>query len=234
MDVSAYQPNIDWPRAQADQGLSFVFIKASEALGPDGRFSQHWTNAKAAGLLRGAYHFFRQAVDARQQAAFFLNCLHDDAGELPPVLDLEDPRAAGPGPLAAAVLTWLQAVEAQLGRKPIIYTGAWWWDAQLKGAGGYPAWTADYPLWVGSYPLRQGVPTHTQIEQGQFAPRMPQGWGRWSLWQYTGDAALVDGITDDRGRLSRVDLDVFNGTPAELRALGPAMPAVALAEDAQP
>ena len=47
-----------------------------------------WTGAKAAGLLRGAYHFFRCNVDAKKQADYFIDFVKaaKDDGELPPVL----------------------------------------------------------------------------------------------------------------------------------------------------
>ena len=224
IDISVYQPKVDWPKVQQATGISFVLVKASQSNWPDPLFAKHWADTKAAGLLRGAYHFLRQAADPQQQVTAFLNALGQDPGELAPILDIEDTRVTDPAQYAAAAQLWLQQVENQLHRRPIIYTGGWWWDPNMLIAGHYPAWAGGYPLWVASWPLRTGVPTPAQLDQGQFTPVMPKSWTTWQFWQYTGDLALVDGITDDRGRPARVDLDVFNGTVDDLR--GNASPVV--------
>ncbi len=59
IDVSYWNAGIDWPKVRA-AGQRFTFIKASEGDGYlDPTFDDNWRGAKAAGLLRGAYHFFR-------------------------------------------------------------------------------------------------------------------------------------------------------------------------------
>src|SRR5262249_44620550 len=47
----------------------------------------------------------------------------------------------------------------------------------------------------------------------------------WHIWQYSGDVATVDGITDTNGNQPHVDLDVFNGTLDELKAIAQVVPA---------
>jgi hypothetical protein len=85
--------------------------------------------------------------------------------------------------------------------------------------GSYPDWAPNYDLWVASWPMKKSVPTVTQIEQAQFKPIMPKSWNKWLFWQYSGDAAAVPGISTTNGAAAIVDLDVFNGTPDDLRAL---------------
>ncbi len=238
IDISAYQPNIDWARAIAATGMSFVFAKASDGKWADPAFSRNWAGAKQAGLLRGAYHFLRLTPDPQQQVNVFLQALGDDPGELPPVLDLEDPdvhalaskslteHAAGAAQLTAAAQLWLKAVEGQLQRQPILYTAAWWWNANMFLAGSQPAWAASYTLWVANYPYLHSVPDVAQIEQGSLTPLMPNGWTSWQFWQYSGDLATVDGITNAIGQQPHVDLNVFQGTLDDLRAtVPPAAPA---------
>src|SRR3954453_12196349 len=58
VDVSNHQGEIDWRPVAADD-MSFAYIKATEG-GDfiDDRFRPNWDGAAAAGLDRGAYHFF--------------------------------------------------------------------------------------------------------------------------------------------------------------------------------
>src|SRR5512144_242532 len=89
IDVSYWDAGIDWPKVRAT-GQRFTFVKATEGEGyTDPTFDDNWLGARAAGLLRGAYHFFRCNADPAKQAARFLGALDalDDEGELPPVID---------------------------------------------------------------------------------------------------------------------------------------------------
>jgi GH25 family lysozyme M1 (1,4-beta-N-acetylmuramidase) len=229
IDISGYQPVIAWQKIIQATGISFVLVKASEAGGQDRLFAQHWAEAKSAGLLRGGYHFLRQSTDAHQQVQAYLRALGNDPGELPPILDIEDVKMTDAASYAAAAQLWLHEVESQLHRWPIIYTGAWWWNPNMLIGGQYPDWAGGYRLWVASYPLRNDVPAVAQIEQGQLTPILPKGWTSWMFWQYSGDVATQDGITDELGRLVHVDLNVFNGTVDELNALAQTAAPVAVA-----
>jgi lysozyme len=54
MDVSSYDPTVDWPTAHA-AGIAFAFVRVSDGTQyPDPMFATHWANAKSAGVLRGA------------------------------------------------------------------------------------------------------------------------------------------------------------------------------------
>src|SRR5262249_34286320 len=73
IDVSHYQGTIDWA-AVNDGGIGFAFMKATEGLTfVDSTFAANWSGAKAHGVVRGAYHFFRPQDDGIQQADFFLS-----------------------------------------------------------------------------------------------------------------------------------------------------------------
>src|SRR5262249_36110475 len=57
-DVSKYQTSVAWADAKA-AGISFAFLKATEGGDRvDDNFAENWRNARAAGVPRGAYHFF--------------------------------------------------------------------------------------------------------------------------------------------------------------------------------
>jgi GH25 family lysozyme M1 (1,4-beta-N-acetylmuramidase) len=203
IDVSYWNAGIDWPKVRAT-GQRYVFVKASEAdYYRDSTFDDNWLVAKSAGLLRGAYHFFRCNVDAKKQADAFINYVKsfNDDGELPPVLDIETNDGQRKEKIILAVKTWLDRVEAAFGKKPIIYSGQYFLQDYLSEAGGGPpAWAKDYPLWLAQYP-------NNYVEGSQ--PYLPRGWFKWTFWQYS-EKGRVNGIN------ANVDLNVFNGTLDEL------------------
>src|ERR1700683_4915889 len=59
VDVSYYDGDVDWTRAHA-AGVDFAFVRVSDGLTfHDPLFTQNWQGAHAAGVIRGAYQFFR-------------------------------------------------------------------------------------------------------------------------------------------------------------------------------
>lgn len=206
VDVASWQhpdgSSIDWPAVKAD-GVSFAFVKATEGVSyTNPYFAADWAASADAGLFRGAYHFARpSAGSAAAQARYFVSeaGLADRPGDLPPVLDLEVTGGLGVTALRAWTANWLQTVESLTGRTPVIYTSPYFWERSM---GDSPAF-ARYPLWIANYYVTQ--------------PRVPGGWSTWSFWQGRSDGR-VRGIRGD------VDMNAFNGTPAELAALANAAP----------
>ena len=203
IDVSYWDAGIDWPKVRAT-GQRFVFAKATEGdFYSDPTFDDNWFGAKSAGLLRGAYHFFRCNVDAKKQADYFINYVKsvNDNGELPPVLDLESNDGQKKEKIIPAVKVWLDRVEGAFGRKPIIYSGQYFLQDYLSEAGGGPpAWAKDYPLWLAQYP--------NQYVEGS-KPYLPRGWYNWTIWQYS-EKGQVNGIN------ASVDMNLFNGSLDDL------------------
>jgi lysozyme len=206
IDVSYWNAGIDWPKVRAT-GQRYVFTKATEGdLYADPTFDDNWRGAKAAGLLRGAYHFFRSNVDGLKQATKFIDYVKsmNDNGELPPVLDLETHDGQAKARIISRAKAWLDRVEEAFGKKPIIYSGRFFLQDHFSEAGGGPpVWAKDYPLWIAQYPDNY-VPG--------MQPVLPRGWFQWTFWQYS-DKGQVNGIN------ARVDLNVFNGTLEQLYRL---------------
>lgn len=215
IDVSAYQPRIDWPKVAA-AGHSFAFVKFTEGNGWLSKYAKaQWHHAKAVGLLRGAYHFARWDTDgdpiddARDEATHFADTVGPLApGDLPPVLDLEwiTGEKRDPDELLLWALTFLEETERRFGRLPIIYTGPSFWrwcllpdkrDRSLELTR-YILWQVDY---TGDTRPMKGA----------------EDWD-WTFWQHTG-SGQCPGIVDSKGRPAKVDLNRFAGTLAELRAL---------------
>jgi GH25 family lysozyme M1 (1,4-beta-N-acetylmuramidase) len=194
VDVSVYQSNIDW-NAVAASGVRFAIIRVSDGTGNfDSQFNNNWNGAKAHGVMRSAYQFFRSNEDPVAQANLLIAHVGSlGAGDLPPVIDVETTDGQSPGTIAARVHTWLDTVQAALGVRPIVYTGPYFWRDQVGGANE----TAS-PLFVAHY--------------GTDCPFVPPAWTSWTFHQFTSTGA-VPGIP------ANVDLDVFNGTEAQLEAL---------------
>ena len=211
IDVSYWDAGIDWPKVRAT-GQRYVFTKATEGdFYSDPTFDNNWLGAKSAGLLRGAYHFFRCNVDAKKQATRFIDYVKsvNDNGELPPVLDLESNDGQTKAKVIDRAKTWLDLVEAAFGKKPIIYSGQYFLQDFLSEAGGGPpAWAKDYPLWLAQYP--------NQYTPGM-QPFLPKGWFKWTFWQYS-EKGQVNGIN------ANVDLNFFNGSLEELYQFAGAKP----------
>jgi lysozyme len=209
IDVSRRQGFIDWS-AVAAAGIQFVFIKATEGQSVvDPRFRDNWAGAKSAGILRGAYHFFRPAIPPRAQADNFLTLLQDvDTADLAPVVDLELRKLGGNDAWDAIPLSqrsglaveWLTAVEQALGRRPMVYLSP---SFALEKLGGATALGA-YPLWIAHYTANP-------------QPRVPPAWSDWTFWQYT-ERGTVSGIA------GAVDRNRFNGSANDLIALSTSTP----------
>jgi lysozyme len=205
IDVSHHNGAIDWDIA-ARAGIAFAYAKATEgAAFTDRQFGANWTGIRNAGLLRGAYHFLRPALPVAVQAERFVSLVGTPApGDLPPMLDLEETSAkAGEDEWArvaksrrvALATEWLERVERALGRRPIVYTRAGF----LADVLGAPGALTRYPIWLAHY-------------TNQPQPRIPDGWERWALWQYSQTGRIA-------GLACALDMDRFNGSLAELRAL---------------
>ncbi|MBX7100547.1 MAG: hypothetical protein K1X89_22710 [Myxococcaceae bacterium] len=195
IDVSGYQPNTNWAQVKA-AGKQFAIIKATEGTGyVNPYFARDWAGTKANGMIRGAYHFFRPGTNAVAQADHFVSTMGAlGDGDLPGMLDLEVTDGLGPSAVAAAVRAFVDRVEQRSGRRPIIYTGYYFWNGQVGNPQGY-----------GSYPL-------VMAAYVSGCPLIPDEWSKFTMWQYSSSGS-VSGVS------TRVDLDVFNGTLADLQAL---------------
>ena len=200
IDVSHFQQAVDWT-AVARAGIQFCFIKATEgASHVDARFASNWRAAAEAGLVRGAYHFFHPAISVTAQADLFLRTVPRlEPGDLPPVLDLEAPEAWQSVPVlqrAQLILNWLRAVEDHSRLTPMLYLSPAFMTDVLHNASALE----QYPVWLAQYTT-------------DLAPDVPKPWTKWTFWQHTRQGSMP-------GVLSHVDLNRFNGTLDELKALG--------------
>ncbi len=207
IDVSAYQGQIDWASVAAG-GAKFVYVRASEQANiPDSYFDANYQGAKANGLYVGAYHRARPDLSGgTAQADFFVDHAQyiTDGRTLPPMLDIEWPRADWTGLNACYNLTtaqmsaWIKdfarEVVKRTGQLTMIYTNTNWWNPCT----GSDATFGSYPLFIAGYTASP--------------PPLPAGWTKWTLWQYS-DSGTLPG-----------DQDVFSGDDAGLTRLAGAAP----------
>lgn len=197
IDVSFWQKDLDWVALKA-AGVVYAMAKATQGDNiVDPYFAKNWPAMKAAGVLRGAYHFFRPAIDALKQAAFFVQTVMPQQGDLPLALDVESSGGLTPANVASAVLTCLTEIERLTGIRPMIYTGPNVWNTSVAMPDA-PAWTSNYLLWIANYTTA-------------LKPTLPKGWTSWAIWQYTDQGKL-------NGCNTNVDLDRYTGTVDDLTA----------------
>jgi lysozyme len=192
IDVSHFQNTVDWHQV-AQAGKQFAFIKATQGLTyVDPQLQTNWPGMKAAGLVRGAYHFYEPGDDPRQQAEFFLETVKLGPGDLPPALDVETANGQSASDIVKGLQVWLSTIQQELGVTPLLYTGRTFWNSLgTEAFSGYPLWIAEYGVTI---------------------PVLPSGWTTWSFWQFS-ETGTVSGIQGS------VDLDVFQGSLEDLRRL---------------
>ncbi|GLS40778.1 lysozyme [Mesorhizobium tianshanense] len=189
VDVSRWQGNVNWNKLRA-QGANFAYIKATDGGDHlDPMFRKNWRNADAAGLKRGAYHFFYWCRIASEQADWFIRNVPRVEGALPPVIDVEwngesrCKRRPSRQKVLEKMQVFMDRLERHYGQRPIIYTAPDFYRDNLRGA--FP----DYPFWL------RAVARHpSKVYPGR----------KWVFWQYSG-SGLSHGVK------GRIDLNVFNG-----------------------
>lgn len=195
IDASHHQGRIDWRRVTADD-VAFAIIKATEGGDHvDDAFAGNLSEARAAGLAVGAYHFFTFCRPGADQAKNFISVVPRTGPLLPPVVDIEFHgnclRRPSPDELNAELLAFLGPVEAAFGKPAIIYLTD---DAAQM----YSAHIVERRRWLRSL-------------------ETPPKEDDWIYWQYL-DTGHVDGIDGN------VDLNVLKGgreTLAQLSAPSP-------------
>ena len=194
IDISHYQGNIDWQRLtqtrQSQFPIHFIFMKASEGGDYGDRvFQANFDSAKVYGFIRGAYHFYNPKTDPVRQADFFINSVKLDAGDLPPVLDIEK-RGDDARTLRRDLKIWLDRIERHYKVKPILYTSYKFKTRYLNDS-----IFDSYPYWI----------AHYYVDSVEYK-------GNWKFWQHT-DVGTLPGIRE------KVDLNIFNGSLEELKCM---------------
>jgi lysozyme len=194
IDVSVHNSTIDWVKVKGT-GRVFAVARVSDGASHlDTQFATNWAGMKSVGLVRGVYQYFRPSQDPTAQADLLLSKIGTlGAGDLPPVIDVETADGVSTTKVVSAVKIWIDRIKAKTGVDPIVYSASGFWNTLPN-----TAQFASNILWVANY--------------GATCPSVPSTWKKWSIWQYS-ETGSVSGVTGG------IDLDVFNGSLADLQAL---------------
>jgi len=216
IDISHMTTVHDFMLARKRSNILGVIHKASE--GGDWRdpmYAKRRSQAEAAGLLWGAYHYGTHQHSGVDQALMFLASARPGPTTLM-ALDFEfnDQNPSNTMRLRQAE-DFVRAVLDATGRRPLIYTNASWADGEpmgnprhsLGGAVTEHSILASCPLWLADY---------------RTEPQLPGAWSAkgWHFWQYAGDTEN-GGPRGARARsvsgVDSCDRNIFKGDAATLR-----------------
>lgn len=208
VDISSHQHtgsgnrNIDIPKA-VDGGISYAFVKATEGTN---YMNPHFRDDVIRFIEKdtpvGFYHYAKptdSTEEAKAQARLFVAVTGMDKGvkTIAPVLDIEENKEnLTPSQLVEWTHAFVNEVKNLTGMDVMIYTYPNFWLDEMGNTTEF----SHLPLWIASY--------NNKTHPGD----IPGGWETWTFWQYTSEGK-VDGYG------GKIDLNVFNGTPEELKSI---------------
>lgn len=199
-DTSHWSGEIDFA-IMAARGIRFDIAKMTDfrklsSIGfVDSNWDKTYLGCRDNDILTGGYHWLQPGADPTVQARFYLDQYFKTPTDFPPVLDFEDASFTSASDYAWRAQKWLQVVENETGRVPIVYTGKWFMAKFPKDK---VSFLVKYPLWIAQYTVLQ------------LPPSVPYPWDKWSIWQYsaTGDG-LYYGTSSKAIDLNYCDADYF-------------------------
>ena len=183
IDVSKYQPSINWSSVKAS-GVNFVIIRcgyrgsSTGVLVQDPYFVSHIKGAKAAGLKVGVY-FFTTAITEAEAIEEASMCAYLCGGygiNYPVFMDCESSNRPGYNQLSSSQRT--QIIQAfcntlkSAGYTPGVYANKTWLTEKMNASA-----LSGYKIWL-----------------AQYNPAGPTYNGRYDIWQYTSKGS-VSGIS---------------------------------------
>ena len=230
-DVSFWQDDNSTPQKinfsrMRQAGTRGVFLRAGQNSWPDPDFEDYARDARAAGVLRGAYWFYDSRQSPIVQANLYHSIVADQGLEMEIVADYEESYGGpygGTGNLGQFMqrLMELGVPESKL----MVYTGYYYWNAHSAQS---RDWFARFPLWLAWY-------TNNPLNVKSPAP-----WGDALYWQWSssgdgplhgveskeidmnwfrGDLAAFNtryGVSQPPGRVKLFDIDVFSDGTLEV------------------
>lgn len=186
IDVSHYQGDIDWQQVAADSTIHYAYIKASHAQGWGNRngkigslndlcYRKNINEARKAGLLVGAYHFFN-GNDIQAELCNMRLTIRPEDIDLVPMIDVEETPNLNLKVVPDQLFEFLKAVEAHYGKQPILYTNVNFYNKYIAGTP-----LSKYPLMIAAY---RDTPPYLQDNNQNI------------IWQYTSKGS-IPGINGD-------------------------------------
>ena len=204
-DTSHYQKAID--AFFLAEHWKFNFFNVSDGLTVDPRFVEHVTAFKGMDVRRCGYHYWLVSKPVKAQVEVFWNAGRDHiegiyAFDFENALNSRTPRRL-------EVKEALEHFEYISGYRPLVYTNTAYLVAMMENDPGDWTFLAKYGLFLAQWYVLK--------------PTVPAPWTDWVFWQkgvFPISEAFPDADPNNPPVGSKsIDLDIFNGTTAELRAV---------------
>ena len=171
--MSHYQGDVFWEAIGENAKMAYVYLKATE--GGDNIDSKYKRNIELAhqyGLKVGSYHFYRARIPQEVQLRNFMAQCRPADQDLLPMIDIETRSGLPAEEFADSIFKFLKLVERAYHQKPLIYTGANFYDQNFQNRLG------EYKIMIAQYTRREPV-----LQDGRDI----------TMWQYTGKGH-IDGV----------------------------------------
>ena len=178
IDMSHYQGKVFWETIGDNSKMAYVYLKATEGgTNVDSRYKQNIDLAHRYGMKVGSYHFYRARIPQQTQLENFMAQRRPGDQDLLPMIDVETKSGMETEEFCDSLFKFLHLVEKAYRQKPLIYTGANFYDCYLLGK------LDSYKLMIAQYTKREPV-----LRDGR----------DFEMWQYTGKGKLngVNGYVD--------------------------------------
>ena len=178
IDLSHYQGNVFWETVDDNSKMAYVYLKATEGgTNVDSKYKQNIDLAHRYGLKVGSYHFYRARIPQKTQLENFMAQCRPGDQDLLPMIDVETKSGLETEEFCDSLFKFLHLVEKAYRQKPLIYTGANFYDHYLLGK------LDSYKLMIAQYTKREPV-----LKDGR----------DFEMWQYTGKGKLngINGYVD--------------------------------------
>ena len=177
IDISHYQGSVFWETV-GESKMAYVYPKATEGGDNiDSKYKQNIDLAHKYGLKVGSYHFYRPKIAQQTQLENFMTQCRPGDQDLLPMIDIETRSGLSKEAFRDSLFIFLDLVEKAYKQKPLLYTGANFYDNNLLGLLG------DYKVMIAQYTAREPV-LKDDLD--------------FILWQYTGKGHLngINGYVD--------------------------------------
>lgn len=170
IDLSHYQGTVFWETVGDNSKMAYVYLKATEGGdNVDERYKENIELAHRYGLKVGSYHFYRARIPQKTQLKNFMSQCRPGDQDLLPMIDIETRSGLGSEAFQDSIFKFLKLVEKVYKQKPLIYTGANFYDHNFAHK------LDDYKIMIAQYSSRE--------------PRLIDGRDI-TMWQYTGRGRL--------------------------------------------
>ena len=179
IDISHYQGNVFWEAIGNNSKMYYVYLKATEGGDLiDAKYEQNIQLAHQYGLKVGSYHFYRARTPQEVQLRNFMAQCRPGEQDLVPMIDVETKSGLSNEAFRDSLSKFLILVEKKYKQKPLIYTGANFYDHYLSGG-----MLDEYKIMIAQYMAKEPV-----LVDGRDV----------TMWQYTGKGHIngVNGYID--------------------------------------